>query len=717
MLVLVSGALAMVAHAPAAALDVRADSAPLRTSGPAGPALSISTANLSGDTRVALFAEWGPSACALASGWYRWSLAEPTSVAFLEGSGSATALLLGMGNASGFVTVELEGAATVDCGNVSFPVLGQANVTVFVAAPLLVGPVLVPSLAAPGAAISLTTDLTGVPPFHVAVAWGDGSATVTSIATPGPLSLAHEYPAGSFRPSLVVQDGEHRTALANASASIEVTNASAIALSTPQPEGEVGVAVPFQVETQDLPAGAQFVDLCGLLSTGSFSTSLNFSCEFRTPGLYTVQVLVTDAVVDVPIASFEETIDPPARIALAATDLTADPGRSLELVATLSGGVPPFTVGLSGPGLGSLANASFPCDGVVALAFSPPTSGPANLSVTLGDALLGDAETVAEAVQSALPLQLATFAANSTSPGGTSVQVWGEISGGVPPYAVLVWPTAATTNVSSDAWSVGANLFVSWNASFAAEGTASVRTEVVDGFGVSANSTVGVPLVPLLEIAGDVFGESAAPGNATNATVTVVIAGGRAPFELSLSASTGASANLSAPDDGSVEWNLSAPDVGPVQISISVTDALAVERTLQLEFSAEPPPAPGAGPTPNGTGSNAASTAPSSSDGLWAAVGLVAIGAAAAVIWTLRRRRRRNQDAPAGPDPVVVLRDLIAPADGADRGTIELLAEEAGVPMETVTSTLDRLIADGRIRSERSDEGEESLTWFGEPAR
>ena len=85
MLVLVSGALSMVAHGPVSAPDVRADSASLRPSGLTGPTLSISTANLSGATRVALFAEWGPSVCAVASGWYRWSLAEPASTQTLAG--------------------------------------------------------------------------------------------------------------------------------------------------------------------------------------------------------------------------------------------------------------------------------------------------------------------------------------------------------------------------------------------------------------------------------------------------------------------------------------------------------------------------------------------------------------------------------------------------------------------------------------------------------
>jgi len=60
---------------------------------------------------------------------------------------------------------------------------------------------------------------------------------------------------------------------------------------------------------------------------------------------------------------------------------------------------------------------------------------------------------------------------------------------------------------------------------------------------------------------------------------------------------------------------------------------------------------------------------------------------------------------------VKVLEGILTPADGAERVTVELLAEEAGVPLDTVRSTLTHLIAAGRVRSEVSPEGMEVLAW------
>jgi hypothetical protein len=82
------------------------------------------------------------------------------------------------------------------------------------------------------------------------------------------------------------------------------------------------------------------------------------------------------------------------------------------------------------------------------------------------------------------------------------------------------------------------------------------------------------------------------------------------------------------------------------------------------------------------------------------------------VVVLLRRRRVRRDRLPTpGPDPVAVLRRIIEPADGAERFTVELLAEEAGVPLAQVRSTIDRLVSEGRVHSESGADGEEVLSW------
>jgi len=60
---------------------------------------------------------------------------------------------------------------------------------------------------------------------------------------------------------------------------------------------------------------------------------------------------------------------------------------------------------------------------------------------------------------------------------------------------------------------------------------------------------------------------------------------------------------------------------------------------------------------------------------------------------------------------VATLRRIIEPADGAERFTVELLAEEAGIPLTVVRSTIDRLVSEGTVHSESGADGEEVLSW------
>jgi hypothetical protein len=94
-----------------------------------------------------------------------------------------------------------------------------------------------------------------------------------------------------------------------------------------------------------------------------------------------------------------------------------------------------------------------------------------------------------------------------------------------------------------------------------------------------------------------------------------------------------------------------------------------------------------------------------------AAVSAFAIGLAAVVAFLWRKRVRNRPEARDGPDPVAILRRIIEPADGADRTTVELMAEENGIPLATVRSTLDRLIAEGTVRAETGPDGEEVVAW------
>jgi DNA-binding IscR family transcriptional regulator len=83
----------------------------------------------------------------------------------------------------------------------------------------------------------------------------------------------------------------------------------------------------------------------------------------------------------------------------------------------------------------------------------------------------------------------------------------------------------------------------------------------------------------------------------------------------------------------------------------------------------------------------------------------------------VRRRAREARREVPGPDPVATLKRIIEPAEGAERFTVELLAEEAGVPLAVVRSTIDRLVSEGTVCSESGADGEEVLSWSSDAGR
>jgi hypothetical protein len=192
-----------------------------------------------------------------------------------------------------------------------------------------------------------------------------------------------------------------------------------------------------------------------------------------------------------------------------------------------------------------------------------------------------------------------------------------------------------------------------------------------------------------------VEGNSSPPGSLA---LELSIAGGFPPFDITISASDGENWTHTVPSDGSQTWTLLVSGAGALGLQVAAVDAAGTE----LEWNATvdlPAPIP-APPSPS---------APLSTLPEYGAGALLLLGASLSAVHFYRRRSRPAPPAP--PDPVAVLRQIIEPADGADRATVELLAEEAGVPLGVVRSTIDRLIAEGTIRSDASVEDEEVLSW------
>jgi hypothetical protein len=72
---------------------------------------------------------------------------------------------------------------------------------------------------------------------------------------------------------------------------------------------------------------------------------------------------------------------------------------------------------------------------------------------------------------------------------------------------------------------------------------------------------------------------------------------------------------------------------------------------------------------------------------------------------------RAERSAEPAPDPTLVLRRIIEPADGVDLATVEMLAEDEGVDRSTVHAVLARLRQAGTVRYARGIDGEEVFAW------
>lgn len=271
-----------------------------------------------------------------------------------------------------------------------------------------------------------------------------------------------------------------------------------------------------------------------------------------------------------------------------------------------------------------------------------------------------------------------------------------ELSGGVPPLTVT-WSlvgagTGGTEAVASDG--IAYLPLTSPNA-----GTLVLSVVATDQLGVaSASVQQNVDFVPRL---------------AVEAAIASVVTSGSAEVNVSASAIQGAPPLVWAvvpgtatdngsefagalPDGGAFSWNGTYRAGGTLSATVVVVDAVGVFAVVNLTVSLLP------------SGASGPSVSDGGSDVLFVVLAVLALAAAA----FLFRRGARKPAAPTRPpDPVNVLREAIEPSDGVDRGLVELLAEERGVPLEVVRATLERLKVDGTVRAGRGADGEEVLAW------
>lgn len=650
-----------------------------------------------GGSSTQLTAVWAtiPPGCAVTPQWFRWSVAAGGDEGWIVPTNGSSASFAAVGSQSGTTDVRVRSAATLDCAGSMQAVYGSSDSNITVDAPLRLGvPWVSPNPAEPNGTVFLNGTISGgQPPYVLSVTWGDGAVTTARESARGEFAISGSLPAGTYLPRVSAVDSAGLVANGTVSESAEVGFGFAVGVTPSSWVAEAGVPASFQVEFGNAPSNFSTVASCTDVESGKGPTQPstgNLSCTFGRPGIaeVTAEGVASDFPFSVASTTLFEPVVAPLSVVLPSLPWPAEDSISTYIPVQVVGGVAPFLLEWTLVGQGGNQTETIDSDGTFLLALFPSTAGSDVLEVQASDAV-GQSSLDSTDVVDAAPALVAGATA-SCVPSSIDEVAYVSISivAGAPPFDWTIVPGLPPVNgttLSGEASQVGS---VAWRGNYSAEGNLSVVVDVVDSLGAAWAATISLPLVPPIAVSA-VFD----PRSGGGVTVSGELAGGRAPFRAWVNDSNGPIATATGLDDGPFE----------LEGSIPVGDSSSLVLTVEDSFGAET--------TVTGSGRSANAPAPGPPSDLLAVAlgGCLAVATLAAAI--LRRRWRPSRETSPGPDAAATLRSILEPADGADRSVVELVAEEEGVPLDIARATLDRLIAEGRVLSERGNDGEEVLAW------
>ncbi len=674
-------------------------------------------AEVADGTVADLSAQWAesPPSCRLVPAWYAWSWSGPDSGGILNATFGPGVTFTAGRDVSGVVTVRVDSVVEQVCPSGESTAFGTAVGQLSIELPLAIEQFRASEALLPVGGTAAVSGVVagGQPPYSVNLSWGDGSLDRVPVAPNGSFAASHPYPNGTFWPTAEVADAAGTRSVAAAPNSIRVGDGPMLALTSASPIAEVGVPFPVRLSSEGIPPGST-----ALVNSGTGAIDLvalsdpQFVCQYAVPGPETISVGTLFGST-LPLAATENvTVVPYLSVGGALPSLPGEVNRTSAFSVVISGGVPPFglRVGPQVPGIAE--NETVWQDGTVAIGLNVSSTGSVPILVSVSDGAGATAPPVAVDFAVAPSLNASFSATTDVGANGTAVALSGVVTGGVAPAVWAVVPGAPAEALPSEGGFVVAGGF-GWSATFAEEGSLSIRATAVDAAGAFVSEILPVALVSALSIEASVNATRSAPNSTLwDVTLDVRPAGGIPPVEVELSINGSVVANVSLPVDGPAVENLSYDGSGLERWTLVAVDSMGVFRTVGGELEL-PAAGPGTtpGPTPPAPVVSPSSGTSGGSEELAAAGAAALVLAAVAVLFGIRRAHRRRSPPPPPPDPVAVLRELLEPSDGADRTTIELLAEETGIPLSTVRETIDRLVAEGTIRSDRSNDGEEALTW------
>ena len=673
-----------------------------------------------------------PANCVGTALWFRWSSGPGLFSGTLAPLNASSVRLEATLPAPSVGEARLDSALAIRCGSNQSVIEDVATASVSVMAPLEIANLsAAPDPVAALAPVVLSGWIVGgAPPLRLTVGWGDGTLTVVNLTSAGRFSLVHAFSAGSFAPTVIVVGAEGQQASATVDEPVYASAGLAVGIGSRSLVAEVGMPARFSGVILDPPSLFGLSESCGDTNTppsaaaDSGVEARNFSCTFVAPGVAAVGFAVTPASGSATVAAtLEEPVAAPLALSVSSR-LSADAGTSVDVSVNVTGGAWPIQV------TGWLSGTETPVvrtvdgDGRVTLPFVADRVGSFVLSFSASDALGAVSGNATARLVVTPMLAVVANATASTAANATGVVVTGTVEQGTDPFGWAVVPSIVPIEESAEHGMVTSLGEFEWRGSFRLTGNLSVCVGVVDaqGFTTWTNLSLVIaapppPPSPPLTVSGTM--EPVVIDSSTQWVLNVTLQGGTPPFTLWWNDTVGDRQTFSAPADGTDSWRLPVVANGTLDATLSVVDRLGDRARSNLSAVAPPaPPAsPGTAPTAPPTPSPPSATADAGSGPAFLRWTVLAIGAAAFLGgWVVWHRRRRSRSAPAPePDPVEVLRTIVAPADGVDRATVELLAEEAGVSLPTLRTTIDRLVAEGTLRSETDRDGEEVFAWSSEP--
>ncbi|MGA9839303.1 MAG: hypothetical protein WBS16_02550 [Thermoplasmata archaeon] len=654
-------------------------------------------------------ATWvGPAPnCTLAPLWYRWTVSGDPVGGTLAPAAGPVVNFSATSDATGPTVLVVRSEAVLACGPRDSAVFASAEANVTVVAPIGIENLSVgPGPVAPGGTAFVRGDLTGgEPPLVVRVAWGDGTNTSVVAPADGPFSIPHAFPEGRYAPSLTVRDSDGLFAEGLVGEVLTASPSLSVGIEARASATDVGLPVEFNATILHAPLLYETGWSCGNLSSTGASPggdATDFSCTFPDPGPSAVVFDVLPPLLGSPVnATLEESVVPAPNLTVSPANRTGEVGQPSLLTFNITGGVPPFVLNWTESGSTLGGQFTVVDDGRAVLAIVP--SEPGSLEVTAhlvdGDGLETTNATTGLEVDPALNVSVAV--GRAPTPADTVLAVSGTVTAGGPPFLWVVVSATAPSNESVPAGTLDAVGSFAWSAAYGVEGGTALSVTIVDAEGDVSTATFDLEMISPFE--GTAAASTGGPLGPGRFALDLSLVGGLPPFDVTVNASDGQGWNLTLPADGSTVRTFSSRDGGSLALVVGAVDrsAAALQWNLTVDIPAGPAPP---GPTPWSSSTDLGS--------VLAAFAILAV--AVAVVLRAVRRRRARPSPPPPPDPVAVLREIIEPSDGADRATVELLAEEAGVPLEVVRSTIDRLIAAGTILSDAGGD-EEAISWSTTP--